>query len=199
MPGALVLPVRLAPSDPAAPLDLALRLDFGVCADVCVPAEARLAARIAPDAPEEGRARIEAALAARAESAAEAGVARVTCALKPDGRGFAVTAEITFAAEPSPGQVAVLEPGRPDVWIGDAMSRTEGRTVFARAPIQAAGCRRPGAGAAGAAADRPRRPPGGGHPRLRGAGLGPRSRRTARASAPALWPPRPRGRAARRW
>ena len=108
-----------------------------------MPAEARIEARIAPDAPEEGRARIEAALAARAESAAEAGVARVTCALEPDGRGFAVTAEITFAAEPSPGQVAVLEPGQPDVWIGDAKSRTEGRTVFARAPIQAAGAAGP--------------------------------------------------------
>jgi DsbC/DsbD-like thiol-disulfide interchange protein len=134
-----VLPVRLAPSDPAAPLDLALRLEFGVCSDVCVPAEARLAARIAPDAPEEGRARIEAALAARAESPAEAGVARVTCTLKPAGRGFTVAAEITFAARPLPGQVTVLEPGRPDVWIGDATSRTEGRTIFARAPIQAAG------------------------------------------------------------
>jgi DsbC/DsbD-like thiol-disulfide interchange protein len=135
----VLLPVRLVPADPSAPLDLELRLDFGVCADICVPAEARLAATIAPDAPEEGRARIEAALAARAESAAEAGVARVTCALEPHGRGYAVTAEITFAAEPPPGQVAVLEPQRPDVWIGDAVSRTEGRTVFARAPIRAAG------------------------------------------------------------
>ena len=48
-------------------------------------------------------------------------MARVTCTLKPDGRGFEVAAEITFAAAHSPGQVAVLEPGQPDVWIGDAM------------------------------------------------------------------------------
>ena len=81
--GSVVLPVRLVPFDPAAPLDLDLALAFGVCADICAPAEARLAARIAPDAPEEGRARIEAALAARAESAAEAGVTRVTCTLQP--------------------------------------------------------------------------------------------------------------------
>jgi len=137
--GTVLLPVRLAPSDPGVPLDLDLRLDFGVCADICVPAEARLSARIAPGAAEEGRARIEAALAARAESAAEAGVARVTCTLEPDGRGFEVAAKVISAAAQSPGQVAVLEPGQPDIWIGDAMSRTEGRTVFARAPIRAAG------------------------------------------------------------
>ena len=72
---------------PTAPLELALALDFGVCADICVPAEAR----DRPDRrrrtrrPPAGRA-IEAALAERARSAAEAGVARVTCALAAERR-----------------------------------------------------------------------------------------------------------------
>jgi DsbC/DsbD-like thiol-disulfide interchange protein len=137
--GALVLPVLLTPTDPAKPLDLDLVLDFGVCADICVPATARIEAVLAPDAPENGRALIEAALAERAVSAADAGVSHVTCGLEPHGRGFAVTAEITFAAAPRPGQVAVMEPGQPDLWIGDASSHTEGRMVTARAPIQSAG------------------------------------------------------------
>ena len=33
----------------------------------------------------------------------------------------------------------MLEPGQPELWIGMAESRTDGRTVVARAPIQAAG------------------------------------------------------------
>jgi len=133
--GSLVLPVRLVPLDPAEPMELALALDFGVCADVCAPAEAHIDETIAPGDPEEGRSRIEAALADRARTAAEAGVARATCALEPTDRGYALTAEITFASPLAPGQVAVLEPGQPNLWIGDAESRTEGRRVMARAPI----------------------------------------------------------------
>jgi DsbC/DsbD-like thiol-disulfide interchange protein len=136
--GRVVLPVRLVPADPSAPLDLDLALDFGVCADICSLAEARIDQRIAPDAPEEGRAAIEAALAARVESAAEAGVAEVTCGLQPEGRGYALTARVTFAAEPFPDEVAVLEPGQPDIWIGDASSRTEGNTLTARARVRSA-------------------------------------------------------------
>jgi len=132
----LILPVLLTPKDPGAPMDLALDLAFGVCEDICMPAEARLAAHLAPDAPAGGRARIEAALTERARSPAEAGVASVTCALAPVAGGYELTAEITFAADPDPDQVAVLEAGRPDLWIGESESRTEGRTVFARAPIQ---------------------------------------------------------------
>jgi DsbC/DsbD-like thiol-disulfide interchange protein len=137
--GRLVLPVRLTPVDPDAPIDVALELGFGVCADVCRPDRAELALRLDPGAPPRGRAAIEAALAERARSAAEAGVARVTCALAPAGKGYEVTTEVTFAAAPGPGQLAVLEPGQPELWIGMAESRTDGRTVVARAPIQAAG------------------------------------------------------------
>jgi len=137
--GRVVLPVRLVPADPSAPLDVDLALDFGVCADICSLAEARIDERIAPNAPEEGRTAIEAALAARVESASEAGVAEVTCGLQPDGKGYALTARVTFSAGPVPDEMAVLEPGQPDLWIGDASSRTEGKTLTARARVQAAG------------------------------------------------------------
>lgn len=137
--GTLVLPVRLVPKDPDAPLDLAVALFFGVCADICVPTEAEARAMLPPDAPAEGRPEIEAALAERAESPAEAGVTRVTCTLTPAADGYEIAAEISFAADPGPGQVAVLEAGQPDLWIGPATSRTEGRSVIARAPVEAAG------------------------------------------------------------
>ncbi len=137
--GTLVLPVRLVPRDPGAPLDLSLEVFLGVCADICVPNEAEAAALIAPDAPGEGRPAIEAALAARAETPAEAGVMRVTCALSPAADGYEIAAEIRFAEAPGPGQVAVLEADQPDVWIGPASSRTDGRTVTARAAVEVPG------------------------------------------------------------
>ncbi|MFO1210095.1 MAG: protein-disulfide reductase DsbD family protein [Amaricoccus sp.] len=137
--GTLVLPVRLTPADPGAPLDLALAANFGVCSDICVPADATAAARIAPGAPDDGRPAIEAALAARARTAAEAGVVGATCSLEPSSDGIEVEARVTFAAPPAPGQVAVLESDQPGVWIGTAASETRGRTVVARAPVEGSG------------------------------------------------------------
>ena len=67
------------------------------------------------------------------------GVTRVTCTLTPAADGYEIAAEISFAADPGPGQVAVLEAGQPDLWIGAGHSRTQGRSVIARAPVEAAG------------------------------------------------------------
>lgn len=140
--GSLVLPVLLTPKDPAAPIGLALALSFGVCDDICRQEDRRVMSRLGPDA-EAGRARIEAALAERAQSASEAGVSRVTCAVAPGGDGYELTATVTFDRPPPADQVAVVESVRPGLWIGDAASETTGRTVVARAPI--AGADRAGA------------------------------------------------------
>jgi DsbC/DsbD-like thiol-disulfide interchange protein len=139
----LVLPIRLQPVDPAAPVRLALDADFGVCSDICVAAAADVAMTLAPDAPEEGRAEIEAALADRLRSAAEAGVERATCAVTQGPGGNEITATVTFARSPDPGQLAIIEAGRPDLWIGVPESRTEGRTLTARAPVEALGAAGP--------------------------------------------------------
>ena len=41
--GGVVFPVRLRPREPARPVTLALRIDYGVCKDICIPAHADLA------------------------------------------------------------------------------------------------------------------------------------------------------------
>jgi len=55
--GTVVFPVRLTAKDPAKPIDLRLSLEYGVCKDICIPAEAALSLTIAPetgsDVPEE--------------------------------------------------------------------------------------------------------------------------------------------------
>lgn len=137
---ALVLPVRLTPRDAAAPVEVRLELFFGVCKDICIPAEATLTARLDPAAPPEGRERIEAALAERPLEPYEAGVTGATCALAPRKEGVAVTARIAFAQPPAPGLIAVIEAeSRPDLWIGEADAWTEGRAVHAAAPLEALG------------------------------------------------------------
>ncbi len=46
--GGVVFPVMVTPADPAKPVALKLTIDYGVCKDICVPAQADLTLDIAP-------------------------------------------------------------------------------------------------------------------------------------------------------
>jgi DsbC/DsbD-like thiol-disulfide interchange protein len=132
----LVLPMLVTPARASDDIAAELAVSFGVCEQICQPEQAHVAARLAADGPAAGRELIEAALADRPLAPAEAGVAGVTCGLAQAPDGPRLTAEVTFAAPPAPGQVTVLESGRPDVWIGSPESRTEGRKVIASARVE---------------------------------------------------------------
>jgi DsbC/DsbD-like thiol-disulfide interchange protein len=132
----LVLPILFAPETPDAPIDLQLALFFGICKDICIPANARIVHRIEPGTATAGRESIEAALAARAHSAAEAGVTSASCTIRPDGDAYAVTATVRFAEAPARGQIAVLEAADPNLWIGEPAAETNGRTVTAAAQME---------------------------------------------------------------
>jgi DsbC/DsbD-like thiol-disulfide interchange protein len=60
--GTVVFPVRLTPKDPAKPIDLRLTLDYGVCKDICIPAEALLSLAVEPQQAGETSAELAAAL-----------------------------------------------------------------------------------------------------------------------------------------
>jgi len=132
---ALTLPVRLTPETAGAPIEAVVDVTFGVCDDICIPAQARLSARLEPHAPAVGRLEIERALADRPMAAA-AGVAAARCALSADGAGHRLTAEIDFAAPQGPGLSVVIEAdSRPDLWIGEAATAVDGRRVTATAAV----------------------------------------------------------------
>ncbi|HVH02926.1 MAG TPA: protein-disulfide reductase DsbD domain-containing protein, partial [Amaricoccus sp.] len=128
----LVLPLRLRPRDASAPVDLALAVDFGVCDDICMPASAELAGRIAPDTPEEGRARIEAALADRPRSAGEAGVAAVACGLARLDHRQLPRGRIGGEGDPGGQLVAVRGRRQPAGHRGDAGFAGAARAVGER-------------------------------------------------------------------
>lgn len=48
--GRLLLPIRAVPAHPGAPVTLTVRVLYGLCAEVCVPAEADVTARLDPAA-----------------------------------------------------------------------------------------------------------------------------------------------------
>jgi DsbC/DsbD-like thiol-disulfide interchange protein len=156
----VVLPVLLTPEAPGQPIEVSLTLSFGVCRDICIPREALVTGRLTAggvgddaaalaaglsrldatgDAAADRQA-IEAALARRAHSAAEAGVLDVTCRLAPADEGLALTATVTLARAPAEAQTAVVEAvARPDLWIGEATAETRGTVVTAEARLESPG------------------------------------------------------------
>lgn len=136
---ALVLPVVLTPERTDAPVEAQVDVLFGLCKDICVPVSARLEARLDPAGPPGRRAEIERAMADRPLAAAAAGVTRARCSLGAGADGAILTAEVDFAAPPPAGLTAVIEADdRPDLWIGVAETRVEGRRLRATAPVEAA-------------------------------------------------------------
>lgn len=47
--GTVVFPVRLTAKDPGKPIDLRLSLEYGVCKEICIPAEAALSLAVSPE------------------------------------------------------------------------------------------------------------------------------------------------------
>ncbi|MFC3614682.1 protein-disulfide reductase DsbD domain-containing protein [Lutimaribacter marinistellae] len=124
----LVLPVEITPARPGQPVALRGRMEFGVCKDVCVPAD--LDFDHALDAGAGRNPAIAAALAQRPYSAREGGVREAKCRLRPTRDGMQVEAHI---AMPSAGgeEVAVIEPGNPSLWASETKTVRQGGTLVA--------------------------------------------------------------------
>ncbi len=56
--GNVLFPVRLKPKDASKPIDVRLAFDYGVCKDICIPAQAELTLNLAPDAGRGGVGRV---------------------------------------------------------------------------------------------------------------------------------------------
>lgn len=124
----LVLPVEVTPIDPALPVTLSVRMDLGVCDDICLPASLDLASDLArPGAPDKA---ISAALAEVAQTGQAAGVGEVGCTVDPIADGLRLTTRMRL---PDPGSVEVVafETGDPAVWVAAAEIERQGTDLVA--------------------------------------------------------------------
>lgn len=129
----LVLPIELSPTTPGAPISLNLEMALGVCKDICLPMTLNVTGitgkGTGPDSP-----LIRAALSDQPKSAATAGAGKVTCALEPISDGLRLTASIPLASQGG-DEVVILEPGRQDVWVSEALTDRKGGTLTATADL----------------------------------------------------------------
>jgi DsbC/DsbD-like thiol-disulfide interchange protein len=130
----LVLPVEVVPEDRTRPVHLSVRVDLGVCDEICIPASVDLAADLTlPGAPD---GEIKAALAARATPATDAGVSAVSCQVDPIRDGLRLTARLQF---PDPGhpEVVAFETADREVWVAAAIASREGGVLVATTELVA--------------------------------------------------------------
>jgi DsbC/DsbD-like thiol-disulfide interchange protein len=124
----LILPVEITPENPSEPIRLRVRMELGVCDEICLPAALDLATDLAaPGAPD---ASIKAALAQRAATAQEAGVTGVSCSIDPIKDGLRLTARLGL---PDPGlpEVVAFETADRTVWVAEAVTERQGGELVA--------------------------------------------------------------------
>ena len=129
------LPIHITPRDASKPVSVELKMEFGVCSDICVPAKARFNAVLGSQ-PDTGVAAIQAALKDTPLKAKSGGLQSATCVLAPNGSGFDITANLEFTSAPSGTPTTVLEYDNPDIWIDIAQTSVEGSDLTAKATLE---------------------------------------------------------------
>jgi DsbC/DsbD-like thiol-disulfide interchange protein len=125
---ALTLPVEVTPLDPAQPVELAVKMQLGVCNDICMPAALRLTGVLASASRPDPL--IEAALGDRPMTAGEAGLQGIGCDVAPIDDGLHLTARIGLPVQGDP-ETVVFETADRSVWVAQASSNRQGKVLTA--------------------------------------------------------------------
>ena len=128
-----VLPIRITP-EADGPVRVAMTLNFGVCSDICVPAQAVFLARLDGSADHEVDL-IKAALLKGPQTREASGLQSIACAVEPSGNGYEITANLGFA-DAIEAPMTVIEYGTQEIWIDFTESETNGTAISASAPMK---------------------------------------------------------------
>jgi DsbC/DsbD-like thiol-disulfide interchange protein len=128
----LVLPIEFTPVDPTQPVSVSAAIDLGVCDEICVPMSITVSAEL--DSTAKPDPMIEAALTARPEDAAKAGLSAARCSAEPIRDGLRMTANMTIP-QVGPDEFAVVELADTNVWISPADTRRSGGDLTATADM----------------------------------------------------------------
>ena len=124
----VVFPVEVVPNDPKQPVSMALDLFFGVCEEVCIPANAQsqLALTAGDDATKN---MINAALTAQVDTASQAGVTALKCTIRPNASGFDLAVEMRLGADLGATPYAVIETGSDTLIASPTQASASGGVV----------------------------------------------------------------------
>jgi DsbC/DsbD-like thiol-disulfide interchange protein len=123
----LVLPVEVVAQDPSKPVTLALRMDLGICHDICMPAHLTFSGDLAGAGHDD--AKIKSALDAGPRTGKDA-----NCTVEPIADGLRVTARIALPAQGS-DETVVFETPDPKVWVAEAQTSRRGAVLVSQTDL----------------------------------------------------------------
>lgn len=126
----LVLPIEITPAEPGQPIAPRVVVDFGLCLDICVPAQVVLTAPPPDDAPDPV---IQAALARQPRASDQ----QPDCHVQPIKDGMQVTATLP-EAESAKGEDVAMELADDDIWVSAPQTSSAGARMVAQADFVAA-------------------------------------------------------------
>lgn len=128
----LVIPLNIVPKRADKPVRLKVRMDIGICSDICAPFTLNFDAVLDTNSTKPVPA-IAAAMASAPFTAREAGVRSATCRITPLDDGLQIEARV---AVPSTGgtEHAVIE-AQPGIWVSEPKTRRDGGQLIATAQM----------------------------------------------------------------
>ncbi|MEL7465866.1 MAG: protein-disulfide reductase DsbD domain-containing protein [Pseudomonadota bacterium] len=130
----MILPIAVTVENPNRPLRLRLSLSYGLCEEICIPAQADLALDIMPGENADGAEVIQAALSEAPTPAAAAGMRTDACELMPTESAF--EARIAFDDPPVAAPVVVAE--GEGAYFGEMNASIEDGALVARGEMRMA-------------------------------------------------------------
>lgn len=128
----LVLPLRIVPDRAGRDIALDMRLQIGICNDICVPVDLTVTGTLRDGGKPDPR--VVSAMADVPVSAAEAGLRVIGCTLSPTQDGLRLTARV---AAPRGGQprAVVVETSDPQVWVAEPRLSRDGGALVAETDL----------------------------------------------------------------
>lgn len=131
--GEFILPMAFQAVS-GGPIEIDGRLDFGVCAEICLPVGLDLHMLLLPDQKSDV-VEISAALQKHPINAAQAKLRRVACKVTYREGRARLDVEIDMPALEGKGEAMVLEPANPRLWVGEPYVTRKGDTLRATAEM----------------------------------------------------------------
>lgn len=131
----VVMPIEITPENPGQPINVQLDMFYGVCEDICIPAQAQLTGRL-PTGSGRGIETINAALAKIPETERNSGITSVTCVIRPSENGLSVSAEVLFSNDIGSTPLTVFETPSEQMWFTEATTQVTGKSLRAQAMLE---------------------------------------------------------------